>query len=145
MNIPAFVPLNGPPRTPLPNPQIFKAMGVNQIFNLLKDFYKELEISEIHHIFPGDMEKSSEKSAAFFVGLLGGPPLYHERYGNPMMRARHMPFPIDQESRNVWLKCFKKVLINAEEKYDFPSQYLDGFIDFLDGFSTWMINISPKQ
>ncbi|MBU6359131.1 MAG: hypothetical protein KGS46_03815, partial [Chloroflexi bacterium] len=66
--------------------------------------------------------------------------LYHAKYGNPMMRARHMPFPINQAGRDEWLACFERVLDHAVENYNFPAQHLAGFREFLRGFSLWMMN-----
>src|SRR5262245_14846927 len=68
---------------------------------MMEDFYAELEQSTLRPLFPADMMAASRKSAAFFIGLLGGPPLYHQRYGNPMMRARHMAFTIMPRARGV--------------------------------------------
>lgn len=135
-----YVPPGGPPRVAAPSPQIYAAMGEENIFAMLADFYKELEASEIREMFPHDMQRASRKSAAFFVGLLGGPPLYHQQYGNPMMRARHMPFHIDEAARQVWLSCFDAVLAEAPEKYNFPVEHLPQFRAFLVGFSGWMVN-----
>lgn len=42
---------------------------------------------------------------AFLSGFTGGPPVYHETYGAPFMRARHLPFPIDTSARDAWLAC----------------------------------------
>ena len=135
-----YVPPGGPPRVTPPSSEIYGRMGEANIFRLLADFYAELEQSTIREMFPADMQAASEKSAAFFVGLLGGPPLYHQRYGNPAMRARHMPFPIDEEARQEWLACFRRVLVDAERKYDFPAEHLPNFITFLREFSRWMVN-----
>ncbi|MCB9008461.1 MAG: hypothetical protein H6656_14005 [Ardenticatenaceae bacterium] len=135
-----YVPPGGPPRVAAPSPEIYAAMGQENIFAMLADFYKALEASEIRQMFPRDMARASRKSAAFFVGLLGGPPLYHQQYGNPMMRARHMPFAIDEAARQVWLACFDAVLADAPEKYNFPAEQLPTFRDFLVGFSSWMVN-----
>lgn len=140
-----YVPPSGPPRVAPPNPEIYTIMGEEMIFAMLRDFYRELEKSSIRHLFPKDMDAASEKSAAFFVGLLGGPPLYHQRYGNPMMRARHLPFPIDEAARQEWLRCFALVLEDAPALYNFPPQYLLGFWAFLEGFSTWMVNTAPPE
>jgi hemoglobin len=115
-------------------------MGEGNIFHMISDLYKELERSEVRHLFPPDMEEASKKSAAFFVMLLGGPPLYFQRYGPPRMRARHLPFEIDEGARQVWLRCFDKVLEGADTKYQFPPQHLAGFKDFLKSFSAWMVN-----
>ena len=135
-----FVPNIRPNEIVPPSREIFGTMGEENIFKMLADFYAELEKSDIRDMFPPNMQKASEKSAAFFVGLLGGPPLYHERYGNPMMRGRHMPFAIDEAARQVWVACFDKVLENAEKNYNFPPEHLSGFRQFLDGFSRWMVN-----
>ena len=91
------------------------------------------------------MVAASRKSAAFFVGLLGGPPLYHQLYGNPAMRARHMPFLIDEAARQEWLRCFETVLADAPARYNFPAEHLDGFRTFLHGFSAWMVNTAPPD
>lgn len=115
-------------------------MGQDNIFAMLRDFYLELERSPIRRLFGPDMVAASERSAAFFVGLLGGPPLYHERYGNPMLRARHLPFRIDRAARDVWVSCFEKVLEEAPARYRFPPEHLPGFVQFLRDFSLWMIN-----
>mgnify|MGYP003353867510 CR=1 FL=1 len=129
-----YTPPGGPPQGPGPSPEIYRIMGEENIFRMLLDFYKELERSEIRRLFPPDMEESSKKSAAFFVGLLGGPPIYMQRYGSPRMRARHLPFEIDDHARQIWLACFDRVLENAEFKYRFPSQHLPGFRNFLTSF-----------
>lgn len=135
-----YVPPGGPPQTDPPSREIYAVMGQENIFRMLEDFYLELEKSSLREMFPPNMVKASQKSAAFFVGLLGGPPLYHQKYGPPMMRARHLPFVINEEARKVWLACFDAVLVDADKKYNFPKEHLAGFRNFLDGFSTWMVN-----
>ncbi len=123
-----------------PSREIFALMGEAQIYRMLEDFYTELEQSPVRALFPADMLAASRKSAAFFVGLLGGPPQYQQRYGSPMLRARHIPFPIDEAARQEWLACFERVLANAVERYGFPAQHLEGFRTFLREFSGWMVN-----
>jgi len=135
-----YVPLAGPPQVDRPNSEIFQVVGEENIFRMIEDFYYALEQSSIRHLFPADMQDSSRKSAAFFVGLLGGPPRYHERYGNPALRARHLPFRIDDEARKTWLECFDRVLDEATQKYGFPSEHLPGFRHWLHEFSRWMMN-----
>ena len=36
---------------------------------------------------------------------LGGPKLYSAERGHPMLRARHLPFPIAEVERDAWLLC----------------------------------------
>ncbi len=115
-------------------------MGEGNIFRMMRDFYRELESSELRPLFPADMEQASMKSAAFFVTILGGPPLYAQKYGPPRMRARHLPFEIDERARQIWLECFDRVLEGADMKYGFPMEHMEGFKNFLKNFSAWMVN-----
>jgi hemoglobin len=140
-----YVPPGGPPRVEPPNPEIYARMGEANIFAMMEDFYQELEASRLRPMFPADMVTASRKSAAFFVGLLGGPPLYHQLYGNPMMRARHLPFPINEAARQEWLACFDRVLARAVDKYNFPAEHVEGFRKFLIGFSSWMVNTASPD
>lgn len=135
-----YVPLGGPPQGINPNPAIYAAMGEENIFKMLEDFYVELSHSSIKALFPENVKEASHRSAAFFVSILGGPPLYHQKYGPPMMRKRHLPFVIDESARQVWLQCFKKTLQEADKKYRFPLEHLDSFWNFLEQFSAWMVN-----
>ncbi|MCB0065842.1 MAG: hypothetical protein KDD77_01755 [Caldilineaceae bacterium] len=140
-----YVPPGGPPRVAAPDSAIYEQMGLDAIVQMIEDFYAELAQSAIREMFPDDMVAASRKSAAFFVGLLGGPPLYHQLYGNPAMRARHMPFPIDEAARQEWLRCFDAVLADAPARYNFPAEHLAGFRTFLHGFSAWMVNTAPPD
>ena len=133
-----YVPPGGPPQQG-PSKEIYAVMGRENVYRMMKDFYAELEHSEVRPMSPEDMVEASRRSAAFFCQLLGGPPFYNELYGPPMMRRRHLPFAIDEHARQVWLTCFKKVLERAED-YQFPTEHLPGFIAFLDAFSGWMVS-----
>ena len=95
-------------------------------------------------MFPEDMVEASKRTAAFFVFLLGGPPLYHQKYGPPMMRQRHIPFVIDEAARQEWLNAFRITLENADVKYKFPMEYMSEFTAFLDRFSGWMVNTKSE-
>ncbi len=135
-----YVPPEGPPQGITPDPRIYEKMGEDNIYKMLEDFYLTLENSSIRSMFPKDMREASHRSAAFFVFIMGGPPLYQQLYGSPRMRQRHMPFKIDEAARQVWLNCFLEILHDADKKYQFPLECLDSFIRFLDKFSAWMVN-----
>lgn len=137
---PPYVPPGGMPRVEPPSAGIFKAMGEENIFKMTADFYAGLEQSSIRGMFPEDMQEASKKLGAFLVFRLGGPPLYQDRHGEPRLRARHMPFRIDESARQIWLACFKKILENADVKYRLPMEHMPGFWKFLEDFSAWMVN-----
>lgn len=135
-----YVPPEGPPQGIQPSQEIYAKMGEDGIYRMLEDFYRELEKSSIRHLFPQDMKEASRRSAAFFVFILGGPPLYQQQFGSPRMRQRHLAFVIDEEARQVWLNCFKHVLQDADKKYQFPMEHMNDFWQYLERFSAWMVN-----
>lgn len=137
---PIFVPRTPPPTGEPPSPGILAALGEEGVFQMLEDFYALLEESSVRNLFPEDMRSASRKSAAFFVQLLGGRPLYSQHFGPPRLRQRHEPFEIDARAREVWLERFEHLLARAEERYGFPAKHLDGFREFLRSFSAWMVN-----
>jgi hemoglobin len=135
-----YVPSINPADIDGPSREIYAAMGEDGIRRMIEDFYRELGSSPVRAMFPRDLVASSRKSAAFFVQLLGGPQEYSERFGPPRMRARHLAFTITPSARDAWLACFERVLAHAVDSYGFPAQHLDGFRQFLQRFSLWMVN-----
>ena len=59
---------------------------------------------------PKDMAGLKARLGDFLSGFLGGPTLYPQRYGPPMMRRRHLPFPIGRAERDLWMKCARAAL-----------------------------------
>ena len=139
---PVHIPPHGPPNLIPPNPAIYAAMGESGVTAMLEAVYAEFAQSSIAAMFPRSatgLQAAAHKSASFFVTVLGGPPLYHQRYGNPAMRARHMPFVITEEGRLEWMRCWHLVLADAG-RFGFPAEHLPVFLTWLDGFSGWMLN-----
>lgn len=135
-----FVPAGGPPAVERPDPGIYAQMGQGRITAMILEFYEELERSPIRPMFPENMPEAGAKTALYFVQILGGPPLFEQRFGPPRLRQRHLRFPITEEARRVWLDCFHRVLDRATERHGFPAEHLPGFRAFLDAFSAWMVN-----
>lgn len=138
-----YTPPQGPPQDPPPDPAIWAALGEEGMTRLLQDFYLELGRSPIAHLFPQGEEAlkaAGAKSALFFATVCGGPPLFAQRVGPPRMRARHLPFAIDEAARQAWLACWKPVLADCGRRYGFPEEHLPSFRAFLLGFSGWMVN-----
>ncbi len=138
----AFVPPVDPRSIEQPSKAVFAAMGEQAIMDMVEAFYAALAESTVASLFPPagpELDEAARRSGAFFVGLLGGPPRYHERYGNPMMRARHLPFAIGSRERDEWLRCWDETL-NRSDLVQFPTEHREGFRSFLAGFSLWMTN-----
>lgn len=62
---------------------------------------------------PADMAAVKERLHAFLSGWLGGPNVYPERFGAPMMRRRHMDFPIGPRERDIWMTCARTALADT--------------------------------
>lgn len=138
-----FTPAEGPPSNSGVSRELYARMGEANIVRMIHDLYDRLAESSVARLFPrdpGERRAAADKSADFFIFLMGGPPLYQQRHGPPRMRARHLPFEIDEPARQEWLRCFGEVLEDAERKYAFPREHLEGFVDFLVKFSGWMVN-----
>ncbi|MNR08885.1 Group 2 truncated hemoglobin YjbI [compost metagenome] len=85
--------------------------GETTIRNIVNAFYpKVLAHPLLAPIFPKDIEPLIEKQFQFLTQFFGGPSLYTDQHGNPMMRARHMPFPITKERAEAWLACMQQTL-----------------------------------
>jgi hemoglobin len=61
-------------------------------------------------LFPEDLTETAYKQTLFLSQFLGGPPLYTEEFGHPMLRARHMPFPITDTHAKAWLACMERAM-----------------------------------
>lgn len=146
---PIYTPPGGPPQNNSIDRGTFAAMGEANIRAMIEDFYGRLARSEIAELFPPacsvELEAAADRSASFFVFLLGGPPLYQQRYGPPMMRARHLPFRIDERARRVWLACFAESLDHAERELGMTRPQREGFESFLIAFSAWMVNTAGEE
>jgi hemoglobin len=55
-------------------------------------------------MFPDDLGPGREYQALFLIQYFGGPRTYLDVRGHPRLRARHMPFVIDQQARDHWLQ-----------------------------------------
>ena len=100
---------------------LYDRIGPDALRALLERFYAHVaETDGLAEIFPGGRDPSLwattlEKQFAFLSGFLGGPPLYHQRYGNPMLRARHLPFAVTPSRAHAWLACMKAALHDMPE------------------------------
>ncbi|MCL1043633.1 group II truncated hemoglobin [Shewanella marisflavi] len=88
--------------------------GEKVIRALAKQFYQQMqtnpETQSLLAMHSAPIAESEQKLFEFLSGWLGGPQLYHQRHGHPALRARHMPFSIDEAMRDQWLLCMERAL-----------------------------------
>lgn len=82
--------------------------ALTQRFYVLMDTLPEA--ARCRAIHPPDLSGSEEKLYEYLTGWLGGPPLYTEKRGHPMLRRRHFVAPIGPAERDEWLLCFIRAL-----------------------------------
>lgn len=92
--------------------------GAPTLKRLVEAFYPRVQKDPLlGPLFPEDITPVMEKQYMFLTQFFGGPPLYSDAFGHPMMRARHMPFPVTRERAEAWLACMRAALeeIGIEE------------------------------
>ncbi|ATD30834.1 globin [Macrococcus sp. IME1552] len=88
---------------------IFDRIGQENLYQMIDIFYSYVKEDErINHLFPGDFNETARKQKQFLTQFFGGPTLYSDEHGHPMMRARHMPFMIGEYEKNAWLENMTK-------------------------------------
>lgn len=104
--------------------------GADTIRRLVEAFYPKVQSNPvIGELFPEDIRPVMEKQYMFLTQFFGGPSLYSDAVGHPMMRARHLPFAITAEGAEAWLGCMKEALeeIGVDEALrEFVIQRLSG-------------------
>jgi len=85
--------------------------GAQTVRSLVEAFYPKVEAHpDLKDLFPEDIRPVMEKQYLFLTQFFGGPPLYSQEHGHPMLRARHMPFEIDERRARAWLQCMAEAL-----------------------------------
>lgn len=106
---------------------IYKAIGGQPaVDRIIESLYKHIGANEtLLPIFPDDLQESARKQRLFLTQFFGGPRLYLEERGHPMLKRRHMEFEITPIRRDAWLACMDKALEEAEIEEPYRSAIFD--------------------
>ncbi|WKJ91567.1 group II truncated hemoglobin [Methylomonas montana] len=92
--------------------------GEAAIRSLVDRFYFYMDIlpeaQGIRAMHAPSLASAKDKLFKFLSGWLGGPNLFIEEFGHPMLRARHFPFAIGASERDQWMRCMNKALDEVE-------------------------------
>ncbi len=102
---------------------------VHRFYQLMDELPESYGIRKLH---PEDLKSSEEKLFLFLSGWMGGPQLYVEKYGHPMLRARHLPFPISDAERDQWLMCMRQALDDVVEDAALRTELMAAFTKVAD-------------
>jgi hemoglobin len=114
--------------------------GEDAVRALVERFYDLMELeprfAQLRAVHGSTLESAREKLFMFLSGWLGGPPLYTDRFGHPMLRARHLPFAIGEVERDQWMAC----MLRAVEETDVPQDLRPFLADAFRKTADWMRN-----
>ncbi len=101
--------ISGPGKTP------YELLGGEaKLRELIARFYDLMDLEPdyagIRKLHPPSIEGSRKKLFMFLSGWLGGPQLYAEKYGHPMLRARHLHVGIGLAERDQWMACMQRAM-----------------------------------
>jgi len=123
-----------------PIPEFYASVGEEGIRILTDAHYELLKVSDAKHLFPIDNDeefaKAKKFAGDFFIQYLGGPRYFEQSRGAPQMVGRHNPFAITPAARKTWLLTYQEAL----KVLDAPDNEKESFWDYLNTFSTWMVN-----
>ena len=89
----------------------YEEIGAEKLSELIDRFYEKVAVHpDLYPIFPEDLTETARKQKQFQTQYLGGPNLFTEEHGHPMMKARHMPFPITPTRAKAWLACMAEAM-----------------------------------
>lgn len=110
------------------------------VLNLVDRFYFYMdtlpEVEGIRKMHTQSLSSIKDKLFKFLSGWLGGPDLFIQEFGHPMLRRRHFPFTIGISERNQWMLCMNKAMAEITMDSILREKLLESF----DQLATHMIN-----
>ena len=135
--------MNAPRQTAEPTP--YESLGGESAVRALVDrFYDLMDLEPayagIRKLHPPTLDDSRDKLFWFLSGWLGGPPLFAQKKGHPMLRARHLPYAIGVDERDQWLKCMSQAMEEEGVEAELQRALAKAFF----GTADWMRNQPEK-
>ena len=114
--------------------------GEPGVRRLVDRFYDLMDLEPafagIRALHPATLDGSRDKLFWFLCGWLGGPGLYIQRVGHPMLRARHLPYAIGIKERDQWLACMGQAMVEQAVDPALAQRLAESFF----GTADWMRN-----
>jgi hemoglobin len=117
---------------------VYSQIGEEGFQRLIATFYRQVPGDDIlGPLYPAeDLAAAEQRLRDFLVYRFGGPERYIARRGHPRLRARHLPFAIDQAARDRWMQLMNNALREAA----LPAETEQILRAFFEHMSTFMIN-----
>lgn len=105
------------------------AGGEAGIRKLVDEFFDRMgtdaRFATIYAMHPDDKAMSRDKLARFLCGWLGGPKLYHEKYGAIGIPRVHAHLAIATAERDQWLTCMSETVAEQPFPADFKEYLME--------------------
>jgi hemoglobin len=117
---------------------IYEVIGEEGFKRLVGAFYRQVPQDDIlGRMYPAeDLAAAEQRLRDFLIYRFGGPQRYIEERGHPRLRARHIPFRIDQAARDRWMQLMNKAFVDAA----LPVEVEQFLRVFFEQMSSFMIN-----
>ena len=116
---------------------LYAAMGGDTTVRaLVAAFYARMQqpgFEDLLALHP-DLAKAEDRLYKYLTGWTGGPPLFVQEFGHPMLRARHLHVRVSARGRDQWLACMREALdetIPSAEVRSFFYQELSPLADHM--------------
>jgi len=118
--------------------QIYALIDEEGFTRLVGAFYRQVPRDNILGKMypPHDLAAAEQRLRDFLIYRFGGPQRYIEERGHPRLRARHLPFRIDQAARDRWMQLMDNALAEAA----LPAEVETLLRAFFEQMSTFMVN-----
>ncbi|MCT2085087.1 globin [Microbacterium enclense] len=105
---------------------------------LVDAFYRGVAEDEVlKPMYPEeDLGPAAERLTLFLAQYWGGPTTYGETRGHPRLRMRHMPFHVDPDARDRWLRHMRA----AVDEIALPPLLEAPLWDYLERAAHAMVN-----
>lgn len=111
--------------------------GVRRLVDRFYDLMElEPDFAALRALHPPITDGSRDKLYWFLSGWSGGPDHYVERFGHPRLRMRHMPYQIDTQGRDQWLRCMACAIQEMQIDEALQLRLMESFYQTAD----WMRN-----
>lgn len=121
---------------PMTEKSLYEQLGGEQgLRKLVERFYDRMDtLPEVRGIrdMHADLNEAADKLFEFLSGWTGGPPLFAQRRGPPMLRARHLPFKIDKSERDQWMICMVGAVEDCGIEDPLRSHFLEALLRLAD-------------
>jgi len=95
----------------------YDEVGGRETFaKIVSVFYREVALDPVlKPMYPeDDLGPAEQRLLMFLEQYWGGPTTYGETRGHPRLRMRHMPFHVDPDARDRWLRHMRTAVDEAQ-------------------------------